>query len=149
MLSSKSASPTLPPLPIPLLFSIPIQDSDKFINVCQLENHDPGSVLLWWFSKRGGGFLKKQLLILENLKLISCLFVCLRKHIFWLVRAPLHLKAPNFLKVQSLTQASSLTHACTTTSPNPDRSPPKGAQFRGWTQSLSTWGDCNSQKPVA
>lgn len=60
----------------PSFFSMPLQDSDKFINMCQLENYDAGFVLLFVF-KWGGDFLEKNLPILENLKLISCLLVCL------------------------------------------------------------------------
>lgn len=37
------------PPSIPLLFSMPLQDSNKFINTCQLENHDPGLLLLLLF----------------------------------------------------------------------------------------------------
>lgn len=38
-----------PAPPAALLFSMPLQDSDKFINMCQLENHNPGFVLLLLF----------------------------------------------------------------------------------------------------
>lgn len=114
----KKALPSL----TPHLFSMPLQDSDKLINMCQLENHYPGFVLLFVF-KWVGDFLKKTLPILENLKMIPCLLVCLWECMFCLAMAPLNLKALNFLKVRYLNQASCLTHDGTRTQAMPDSAP--------------------------
>lgn len=124
----KKALPSL----TPHLFSMPLQDSDKRINMCQLENHYPGFVLLFVF-KWVGDFLKKKPAHFgksKNYSLLACLFM--RVHVLS-SNGPSESKGTK-LPESSILEPSFLPDPWWNKDPSSAWfSPSTGAQIQSWT----------------